>query len=131
MCPPHNCCCCELYRGVRIWTSAFMLLSVLGVMWCLATATWLAKYAEVCALSSEDKEIWLGDGRWYDGNAEMLGGVASNFWAVCEVVGEVHGDDGSSSSTVRYELRPYELASAAGSPAVCGPERGQVAGTLA
>jgi len=31
-CPPDNCCCCELSRGMRIWTIVFIVLTVLGII---------------------------------------------------------------------------------------------------
>eukprot|EP01052_Picozoa_sp_SAG31_P010585 SAG31_NODE_583_length_13888_cov_18.838277_6_plen_261_part_00 len=49
MCPPTQCCCCPLYKGVRIWTWIFIVLWLFSAFAYISVGVWLQRLEDECA----------------------------------------------------------------------------------
>jgi hypothetical protein len=85
MCPPRQCCCCDLYQGVKIWTIVFIVLSVLGAAGSFLFAAWITGFCEPDTLEEQYK-LHLDQDR-------------QNFWCVRRA--------GSAACTPARLLRAY------------------------
>ena len=85
MCPPRQCCCCDLYQGVKIWTIVFIVLSVLGAAGSFLIAAWITGFCEPDTLEEGIKLSLDQDRR--------------NFWRVRRA--------GSAASTLAHLSRAY------------------------
>lgn len=65
MCPPRQCCCCDIYQGVRTWCIVFIILSAVFAVGSFAGAGAVTAYCEDSDDWNEDKfQFCFGDDFW-------------------------------------------------------------------